>query len=106
MQLTNAAQLKDYRSGCTQLDWIISRVETFDYSDHNGRYYIGEFKGNMPYRMIKEIEAWFAAKVGEKFVTSYNETDGKTFDLSVKFSTGSMKSNANKVQFYISYCGE
>lgn len=98
--------LTTYRTGCNELDWMIDRVNVSDMSDENGLYFIGEFKGNMPYRMLQNAQAWLEKKAGKRFAEGYAETDGETFHLAISLRTGSMKSTATQATFYISYVAE
>lgn len=105
MQYT-ADTLTTYRTGCKEIDWMIDRAKVSDMSDADGLYFIGEFRGNMPYRMLTNAQLWLEQKAGKRFATGYAETDGETFHLAISLETGSMKSTATQARFYISYVAE
>ncbi len=106
MKMTTADELKTYRTGCKELDWMIDRIQVFDHSDGDGWYFIGEFKGNMPYRMLTNAQVWLEQKAGKRFAKGYADTDGETYHLAVSLETGSMKSTATRATLYISYVSD
>jgi hypothetical protein len=93
MEMSNVSSIS---TGTKAIDCLISRVKVSDFSDKHGAYFIGEFKGTLPYNMARDLY-----RMKNERGVLWKLDNGK-YTIVASISHGQYKSTFCKVTFSIS----
>lgn len=99
------SDIQSYNTGNSGINWLLSKATFSDFSDDNGVYFVGEFKGSISNRFMSAIRDYFEHVTGEQFRKSHlliNE-ENRTLEISVTFP---QYKGDSKISFYVSYVAE
>ena len=91
------------------IDWLISKASyTDDLNQEDidagcSKFIIGQFKGNLNYRMAQQVKRW--AKENSSIVFSKTE-DGTREDITIRIKFGTTRHADKVVNFVIDHCIE
>jgi len=88
---------KSFTTCNAAIDWVLTRADYIDASDHNGYYFIGEFSGRLPDHMINQFRALAKANNGSLYRIDTGEAG---YTINIHFSQGKHNSTWNNVKFY------